>query len=279
MANLSSNDKVKLERLFGMGSGYVLDFSNRSFQEFIITCCKKDIFNDRYNQGSGSKANRLRSFWNIELDSTVGKLLLEMLEYWRTQKAYSDNGIPKGEEALYKDCLAIAQRLSGLTVKETSSEEEFLQKQYEIISVSALNIDGNIRGVVNQRIKEIDICMKAKAPLAAIFLAGSTLEGILLNTAINNPKAFNQSPSAPKNKEGKVLNLNDWKLSQLIDVACEIGLLDLDIKKFSHSLRDFRNYIHPYEQALAGFNPDDDTAKICWQVLKAAVTDLSKSKI
>ncbi|MDQ5981628.1 MAG: hypothetical protein QG570_378 [Patescibacteria group bacterium] len=279
MANLSSNDKVKLERLFGMGSGYVLDFSNRSFQEFIITCCRKDIFNERYNQGSGSKANRLRLFWNIELDSTVGKLLLEMLEYWRTQKAYSDSGIPKGEEALYKDCLAIAQRLSGLSVKETSSEEEFLQKQYEIISVSALNIDGNIGGVVNQRIKEIDICMKAKAPLAAIFLAGSTLEGILLNTAINNPKAFNQSPSAPKDKGGKVLNLNDWKLSQLIDVACEIGLLDLDIKKFSHSLRDFRNYIHPYEQALAGFNPDDDTAKICWQVLKAAVTDLSKTKI
>ena len=85
--------------------------------------------------------------------------------------------------------------------------------------------------------------MKAKAPLAAIFLAGSTLEGILLNTAINNPRAFNQSLSAPKDKEGKILKLNDWKLSQLIDVACEIGLLDLDIKKFSHSLRDFRNYI------------------------------------
>jgi len=261
-----------------MGSGYVLDFSNRSLQDFILTCCKKDIFNDRYNQGSGSKANRLRAFWDIELDSVVGKVLTEMLEYWRTQKAYSDTGIPKGEEVLYHDCLVIAQRLSGKVVKAESSEEEFLQKEYKTISVSALNIDGNVGDVVKQRIKEIDICMKAKAPLASIFLAGSTLEGILLSTAISNPKVFNQSNSAPKDKEGKVLKLNEWKLSQLIDVACEIGYLDLDIKKFSHSLRDFRNYIHPYEQALAGFNPDDDTAQICWQVLKAAISDLGKKQ-
>ena len=36
MSDLSSIEKLKLEKLFGMGGGYVLDFSNRTFQEFIL---------------------------------------------------------------------------------------------------------------------------------------------------------------------------------------------------------------------------------------------------
>ena len=38
-----------------------------------------------------------------------------------------------------------------------------------------------------------------------------------------------------------------FRAAQLIDVGCEVGVLKLDIKKFSHGLRDFRNYIHPYD--------------------------------
>ena len=57
----------------------------------------------------------------------------------------------------------------------------------------------------------------------------------------------------------------------------ELGFLKEDVKKFSHALRDFRNYIHPYQQAASGFNPDIHTAKICWQVLKAAIFQLSKN--
>ena len=36
MSDLSNVEKRHLERLFGMGSGYVLDFSNRTFEEFIL---------------------------------------------------------------------------------------------------------------------------------------------------------------------------------------------------------------------------------------------------
>jgi hypothetical protein len=48
------------------------------------------------------------------------------------------------------------------------------------------------------------------------------------------------------------------------------------VKKYSHSLRDFRNYIHPYEQLSSRFDPDIKTAKISFQVLKAAIADLEK---
>jgi len=93
--------------------------------------------------------------------------------------------------------------------------------------------------------------------------------------ASKNPKVFNRAKSSPKDKDGKVKNFPDWSLAQLINTANEAGFLKLDVKKFSHELRDFRNYIHPYQQSMSGFNPTRHTAEICLQVLKAAIADLS----
>ena len=41
------------------------------------------------------------------------------------------------------------------------------------------------------------------------------------------------------------------------------------------SEKDFRNYIHPRQQLSQNFNPDMHTAKISWQVLQAAIADLT----
>lgn len=108
-----------------------------------------------------------------------------------------------------------------------------------------------------------------------IFLCGSSLEGLLLDAATKQPQQFNTAKSAPKDKDEKVRPLHDWSLESLINVAHEVGLISLDVKKFGHSLKDFRNYIHPRQQAAQGFKPDEHTAKISWQVLQAAIADLS----
>lgn len=93
------------------------------------------------------------------------------------------------------------------------------------------------------------------------------------------PKEFNQAKSSPKDKSGKVKQLQEWTLSNFIDTAHEIGLLAEDVRKYSHSLRDFRNYIHPYEQMSSSFDPDIHTAKISWQVLKAALFQLTNKRV
>ena len=89
MSNLTNLEKQIFEKLFDMKSGYVLDFSNNSFQEFIKTGVNIDIFDEKYEKAcddSGyancSKANRLRCFWDIESDPIVYKLLKELLEYY-----------------------------------------------------------------------------------------------------------------------------------------------------------------------------------------------------
>lgn len=43
MADLKYRDRVKIEKLLEMGNGYVLDFSNKTFREFIqntVGCTK-----------------------------------------------------------------------------------------------------------------------------------------------------------------------------------------------------------------------------------------------
>jgi hypothetical protein len=281
MANLSNTDKTKLEALFGMRSGYVLDFSNNTFYDFIHDSTGLDIYDSKYDHFSGSKANRLRAFWKEESDDIVGKLIKDLLECWKTQKEIKGSEIEEIERKLYNDCINISKRLLGERREhidqQTVTEDEFLNKEFQEISLEKLGLESVLTDALNQRMDEIKRCLGAKASLAVIFLSGSMLEGILLGFAIKKPEEFNRTILSPKDKNGKVLQFHEWKLNSLIDVSHEIGLLGEDVKKFSHALREFRNYIHPYQQANSGFNPDEHTAKICWQVLKAAISDLSKA--
>jgi hypothetical protein len=74
LSTLNNTEKRKLEELLGMGTGYVLDFSNRTFAEFITDYSGRNIYDWGYEYGSGSKANRLRKFWQVEDDAVVGML-------------------------------------------------------------------------------------------------------------------------------------------------------------------------------------------------------------
>ncbi|GAB4280682.1 MAG: hypothetical protein Kow0068_05010 [Marinilabiliales bacterium] len=111
MADLNFKEKRLLEKLFEMGGGYVLDFSDRTFQEFIIDTMGIDIYIDKYNYRSGSKANRLRGFWDVESNYNVGLLIENLLDYWLTQTQTGERNITDTEESLYKECQKIAVRL------------------------------------------------------------------------------------------------------------------------------------------------------------------------
>ncbi len=179
------------------------------------------------------------------------------------------------DHALRNKCNQIIARLAGDTAVIDDSERRFLAEDLEDVSLKSTPVDAaGLLPILESRLSEASRCLASDAPLATIFLCGSLLEGLLLSVACANPKAFNEAKSSPK-CEGVVKPFRDWKLAELIDVACEVGHLTLDVKKFSHGLRDFRNYIHPYQQMKSGFDPDLHTAEICLQVLKAAIAAVS----
>ena len=278
MANISQIEKLKLEKIFSMGDGYVLDFSNSSFQRFIYDIVKLDIGNSKYDKYGSSKANRLRTLWELEADSIVGKITEEMLLYNKTNKSLNGEVSESFDNNLFEDCLNTAYRLQRKKLKKEDPVyiiDDFLNKDVDEISISALKIDGMATEILEQRIVEVRQCLDAGAPLSVILLCGSILEGILLGVATKNSNKFNQSSVCPKRKGALTAKpFHKWSLSNFIDVAHDIGFIGLDVKKYSHSLRDFRNYIHPYQQMSSGFNPDIHTAKISWQVLKAAIHDI-----
>jgi hypothetical protein len=160
---------------------------------------------------------------------------------------------------------------------ESGAENDFLGREFSNVNVQGLGLEGPVTDVLQFRIKEIEKCFSSEAPLAVILLAGSTLEGILLGLAIKHPKVFNMAKSAPKDSSGKVRSFQEWNLAAFIDVVKELGLIQHDTHQFSHSLRDFRNYIHPFEQMSSGFSPREHTAKICLQVLKAAIYEINEN--
>jgi hypothetical protein len=166
----------------------------------------------------------------------------------------------------------------GEKATTTKDEAEFLSKQFgDDIKIQELRLDSVITGYLQVRVDEVQACPRNKVPLGTIFLLGSTLEGVLLAVALKDQAKYMRSKTAPKDRTGAVKRINDWKLAELIDVAHEVDDLKLDVKKFSHVLRDFRNYIHPFHQMEHAFNPDQHTVDICWQVFKAAFYQL-KSK-
>jgi hypothetical protein len=110
MSDLSFIERDKIERVLGMGSGYVLSFSNRTFAEFILDSTGRNIDHPRYNNASNSKAHRLRMFWKIEDNRVVAKLLNDMLDY-------SNETGP-----LVEDCRKIVDRLNGIASKPKTQE-------------------------------------------------------------------------------------------------------------------------------------------------------------
>lgn len=164
----------------------------------------------------------------------------------------------------------------NLNTEEENLENNFIKHEFNV-DCSKLNLIPALVPIIDKRMQEIEKAFKAEAYLSVVLLAGSTLEGLFLNIASLNPKVFNLSRQSPK-KDGKVKNFDQWTLNNFIEVSHSIGILEKDTYRFSKELRDFRNYIHPFQQMSEQFSPREETAKICLQVLKSAILDIQNNK-
>lgn len=269
MANLNFTQKQLYEKLFDRG-GYVLNFSDRTFSEFFQDFAV-NIDAQKYHKYGTSKMKRLRAFWEIEEDKLVGKVLKGLLELAIQIGNIEDKDLKLATKYI-NSLLGISNE--EVIIEKELTETEFLKQEFAKIDLSSLGFDFQFEQVINQRLEEIKKSLNNEASLAVIFLCGSTLEGLLLHIATQNAQIFNSSKSSPKDKEGKIKQLHDWTLDSLINVSYEVGFIKLDIKKFAHALKDFRNYIHPRQQASQNFNPDKHTAEISWKVLQATIANL-----
>lgn len=92
MSNLKPVDRMYLEGLFEMSGGYVLSFSNTTFDDFVRGSTGEEIYSDAYSGNGESKANRLRSFWNNARDAKVAALLGDLLTLMIDNEKVSSDG-------------------------------------------------------------------------------------------------------------------------------------------------------------------------------------------
>ena len=271
MSSINVSEQRYIEKVLNMGTGYVLDFTDATFGAFF----KRhgiEIHGNKYRTYGTSKAKKMRAFWEQEPDGLVAGVLSEMLDNYEAQCQLGERetdsvSLGRGRE--------IVARLNGRPIESnTTTDDGFLKRDFDIPNIQKLPVDLAVSGIIEDRLKEAQSCSSVGAHLSVIFQCGSVLEAVLLGAAQRDPQEFNQSPASPK-QNGKVKQFHEWTLSEFIDVARDIGLLKPDVQKFSHGLRDFRNYIHPYQQMASGFKPDEHTAKVCFQVLKAALADVA----
>lgn len=264
MADLDNATKRKLESLFAMGGGYVLDFSNARFADFVQTAVGIDPY-ARYQPAS--KAVLLRTLWHKEPMSVVARVVLELLDHWRDGKLVNDEVPTAAESMLYEELKA---QFAPLAAAADGASLDFLAKDFGRVDIAALPKELTTRQVVQARLDEIDRCLQAEASLAVIFLVGSTLEGLLSELALAHASTYAGRPEAPRVK-GAVKPVDSCTLSELIVVSHALGVLGEDVAQHVNQVRNFRNYIHPRQQLREGFEPRVDTAQIAHHVLKAAL--------
>ncbi len=251
-------------------------------------------FNDSYGQGFPSrwaytedKLNQLNGtatldqciknvFSPMNYIETPG-LLDELLELFNKYFQYDDWAVYiEGKNVLFRKVSFDLHQSFNPNAQAKKSAEEFLKVKISNLNISNLPIESCLYPIIESRLQEIDKCIVNHIPLGCIFLCGSVLEGILSAIAIKRPSEFNSAEASPKEKESdKVKRFEKWSLQNYISVAYELGYIKEDVKRFSHEVQNFRNYIHPYQQFSQSFYPTIDTALLCTQVVKMAINQIA----
>ena len=159
------HEREALEQALGMDSGYVLDFSDRTFNDFFYETIAIDpedqsqLFNGR----GTSKAKRLRSFIERAQPALVAKILREMWEY---REAIGFAPSVPNEGKLKESYFSIVARIEGRAdAIDTSAIETFEPNETleELVASIRRDLDANKPQAALDRLHTY--CMKRFASL------------------------------------------------------------------------------------------------------------------
>lgn len=108
MAQMTYIEKDYFERLFDMETGYVLDFTNYTYQRFVADTINIDVYKKYHDL---SKAKILRAIMDDYDNVTVGKLLLGLMQYMQVRELVTDE-----KKEIFRKCTEIGYRLIGKKV-------------------------------------------------------------------------------------------------------------------------------------------------------------------
>ena len=108
MSSLTGMERGQLEKLLGMASGYVYNFTDSTLGSFFSDL-NVDIHGEKYRSAGSSKAKKLREFWKLESNHLVGKSIKALVQHVEANPPYT--GLSEEQKKLIDSCKAIASRL------------------------------------------------------------------------------------------------------------------------------------------------------------------------
>ncbi|MFI5241121.1 MAG: hypothetical protein ACHQUA_01675 [Microgenomates group bacterium] len=178
--------------------------------------------------------------------------------------AWGDEGSPWFESAGIK---AHMQRNLGILKTKVDDFDQTPvteKKSFNFINESVL------RKILERDYQEIQRNIIASNWKSAIILSGGAIEAILLDLLTKNSSLVKNSTKSPKEN-----NLLKWDLDDLINVSVDTKLVGDGVADLSHSVRGYRNLVHPGVEIRSGLKVEPEEAKIAVQVLNMLIRDLS----
>ncbi len=134
--------------------------------------------------------------------------------------------------------------------------------------------DGSTADALVKRAAETRIAEQGGAHTLAIIGIGSVVEGLLLALLLENDSQLRQDGFV--DKYGKRVKPERAGMELLLETAHSTGWIQLDAKDFMHTVRDFRNFVHPRKEWAEQPEFDNDSVRLCWAPVHALLNDLEQ---
>jgi hypothetical protein len=213
-SKISSLDMPVLEDILMMGSGYVLDFSDRTFGNFFASELEIDIDDPKY--GGLSKAKRLRQFFAVSESALVARALRKL---WDHRQAWHDRlgrpeSIPNAEARMFQ---IIAKLEGDAGLARTDAIERFASDETLDELVSAIEREAQA-GKPHVALDQLHTyCMKKFAHLLQ-----ERGDEVKQNEALHARagRYFN-----PLRREGKVRQISEMIMKSTVDIFEKFNLV------------------------------------------------------
>ncbi|MGW4482785.1 hypothetical protein ACWEOE_03000 [Amycolatopsis sp. NPDC004368] len=127
------------------------------------------------------------------------------------------------------------------------------------------------------RLEETRICESGGAYTMAVIGIGSIVEGLLLQLLLERDEELREKVYTNPRDRKPIPWAEKTNLNQLIDIAHSRKWIQLDAKRFVHTVRDFRNFVHPRKELAEQPNFDKDSVMLCWAPVHALLNDLEEN--
>lgn len=198
---------------------------------------------------------------------------LEAHNYQTHSNVYRLNGLVK--KFVLKKKKRIEENKPLALIGEKINIDSFENLGYcdDLLSKIDLKIsDHDLRDILRRDIKENVFALLTESYKMALVISGSIIESLILNKILDIG-ITKSLPSVSVKNNKKVTNMN---LSELLYVADENNIIEVQLYHFSQALKQYRNYIHPGVEIRKGkvkkINEKD--AVLSWEIAKKVICEI-----